>query len=117
MQTESTINPGIWQSLNSGNMSGGFGLVQWTPATKYIDWANANGLPYSNMDSELQRILYEVKNNVQWINSSMTFYQFTRSTDTAYNLGMKFLSSYERPLNPNQPIRGTQATNWYNTLH
>lgn len=44
METESTINPGIWQSLNSGNASGGFGLTQWTPATKYINWANNNGL-------------------------------------------------------------------------
>ena len=25
MQTESTINPSIWQSLNQGNMSGGYG--------------------------------------------------------------------------------------------
>ena len=33
MQSESNINPGIWQSLQEGNYSGGFGLVQWTPAT------------------------------------------------------------------------------------
>ena len=29
MQSESNINPGIWQSLQEGNYSGGFGLVQW----------------------------------------------------------------------------------------
>ena len=30
MQTESNINPGLWQSLKEHNYSGGFGLVQWT---------------------------------------------------------------------------------------
>ena len=43
MQQESTINPGLWQSLKEYNYSGGFGLVQWTPATKYTNWAVANG--------------------------------------------------------------------------
>lgn len=43
MQTESTINPGIWQSLKKNHHSNGFGLVQWTPASKYINWANAQG--------------------------------------------------------------------------
>ena len=33
MQTESNINPGIWQNLDYGNYSLGFGLAQWTPAT------------------------------------------------------------------------------------
>jgi hypothetical protein len=116
MQTESTINPAIWQGLNSGNTSGGFGLVQWTPATKYIDWCNSNNLDYTQMDSNLKRILWEVQNNQQWINSSMTFAEFTQSTDTAYNLAMLFLSSYERPANPDQPKRGDQATYWYNNL-
>lgn len=116
MQTESTINPGIWQSLAEGNLSGGFGLVQWTPASKYIDWADANGLPFQEMDSNLKRILYEVDNNIQWINENMTFSQFTQSTDTPYNLAMLFLSSYERPANPNQPTRGTQADYWFNNL-
>jgi len=118
METESTINPGIWQSLQSGNLSGGYGLVQWTPATKYINWAKANGLDYTKIDSQLKRIIYEVNNNVQWINiqSGMTFKQFTKSTESAYQLGMYFLSDYERPAESNQPARGTQAEYWFDTL-
>jgi hypothetical protein len=116
MQTESTINPAIWQGLDSSNTSGGFGLVQWTPSTKYTDWCTSQGLVYTEMDSNLKRILYEVDNNIQWINSNMTFTEFTQSTDTPYNLAMNFLSSYERPANPDQPNRGTQAENWFNTL-
>lgn len=116
METESTINPGIWQGLSSGNMSGGFGIVQWTPATKYIDWANARNLPYQEMDSNLQRILYEVENGIQYYSSSRTFKEFTQSTDTAYNLAMDFLAHYERPADPSQPARGDQANYWYTTL-
>lgn len=116
MQTESTINPGIWESLDEGNMSRGFGLVQWTPASKYTNWADLNGLAWGDMDSNLLRILYEVEENIQWIHPSMTFYQFTQSTDTPYNLGLMFLQYYERPADPDQPNRGTQAEYWFNTL-
>jgi hypothetical protein len=116
MQTESTINPGIWESLAAGNFSKGFGLVQWTPASKYTEWASANGFPWESMDSNLKRILYEVQNNIQWIHPTMTFEQFTQSTDTAYNLAMLFLAHYERPANPNQPNRGTQAEYWSEVL-
>lgn len=116
MQTESTINPAIWQSLIEGNTSGGYGLVQWTPATKYLDWCTANSLIYSEMNSNLLRILYEVENNIQWVNGSMTFTAFTHSTDTAYNLGLLFLEFYEQPADPNQTIRATQANYWFTTL-
>ena len=61
MQSESNINPGVWQNLDSGNYSLGFGLVQWTPATNYTNWASANG--YNITDPEdssagLMRLLY-----------------------------------------------------------
>lgn len=121
MQTESTINPGIWENLNENNMSGGFGLVQWTPATKYINWAQSNNLPVVNMDSELERILYEVSAGLQFYATptyNMTFTQFTHSTQSAYYLACAFLHNYERPANSSQDqIRGNQATYWYNTLN
>lgn len=119
MQSESTINPGIWEGLNAGNMSGGYGLVQWTPASKYIDWANNEGYAIDDIDGQINRIVYEVENGLQWISTSsfpMTFKEFTQSTDTTYNLAMVFIANYERPLEPNQPIRGTQAEYWYTTL-
>ena len=116
LQTESTINPGIWQGLHQGNMSGGFGLVQWTPASKYIDWATGD---YTTMDNNLKRILYEVSNNVQWISTSkfpMSFSQFTKSTQTPEYLAEAFITNYERPADPTQPIRGTQARYWWDTV-
>lgn len=116
MQSESTINPQIWEGLIEGNLEGGYGLVQWTPATKYINWA---GSDYMLGDRQCDRIIYEIENNLQWISTTqfpMSFQEFSTSTDTSYNLGLAFLANYERPLDPNQPIRGEQAEYWYNYL-
>ena len=113
MQVESTINPGIWQSLNEGNMTGGYGLVQWTPASKYTDWADSRGLEWGHPDSQIARILYEVDNNIQWIHPSMTFKQFTLSTLPPYDLAVLFLHHYERPAEPDDDNRGQNANFWY----
>ena len=121
LQTESTINPAIWESLTV-DYSRGFGLVQWTPATKYIDWAEDNNLDPEEMISNLKRIDYEVENNIQWGNDSLgnsppfSFYEFTQSLLPPYDLGVLFLRHYERPLVYHQPSRGRQAQEWYNLL-
>lgn len=119
MQSESGINFGIYESLNSSSTTNGFGLVQWTPNTKYFNWAASNGYANDHVNGELNRILWEVANKQQWYATStypISFQQFTQSTDTPYNLAMAFLKNYERPANPNQPARGTQAQTWYDTL-
>lgn len=119
LQTESTINPGIWEGLNEGNLSGGYGLVQWTPATKYIDWAQGEGLSYPELLSQLKRIEYEVTNNLQWFggySDTMSFYEFTQSTETPAYLADVFIKTYEHPADPDQPIRGEQATYWFENL-
>lgn len=118
MQTESTINPGVWESL-SPNVNNGYGLVQWTPATKLISWAESEGLDYTSGDAQLQRIDWEVVNNQQWIATSlypMSFQEFKVSTLTPEYLAQVFIRNYERPRNPNQPIRSTQARYWYDNL-
>ena len=63
-QTESTNNFGLWESLDEGNMSAGFGLVQWTPASKYTNWADSQGYSWGNPDGQIARILYEVENGL-----------------------------------------------------
>lgn len=118
MQTESTINPGIWESLTV-NTSNGYGLVQWTPATKYLSWCEENGLEPSSMDSALKRIIYELENGLQYIATDSypeTFAEFAVSTKTPTYLAMAFLANYERPADPSQPIRGEQAEYWYTYL-
>jgi hypothetical protein len=71
------------------------------------------------MDANIYRILYEVTNNLQWIATqtyNYSFQEFTQSIDSPYNLALAFLTNYERPADPNQPQRGTQAEYWYEYL-
>lgn len=129
METESTINPGIWESLTTDpeayySQNGrypGFGLVQWTPYTKFTSWANERGLDPNKMDTQLERIIWEQETeNGQFSDYGteydMTFTEFKNSTLSPHDLGLIFLACYERPADPNQPARGTQAEYWYTYL-
>ena len=115
MQRESTLNPGIWQNNDVGNTSLGYGLVQWTPATKYIDWL-LPGSDASTMDNNISRILYELENNLQWISTElypMTFEEFTKSTGRPEDLASVFLYNYERAGISAENERRENALNWY----
>lgn len=120
MQTESTVNPGIWQNLNPVP-SNGFGLVQWTPSTKYTDWL---ALTYptlipSDINGQLLRIEHEVNNYLQWLATPeypFSFQEFKTSSYSPEYLADAFLKCYERPANQNQPDRQAQARYWYNFL-
>lgn len=117
MQSESSINPGRWQNNDVGNTSLGYGLVQWTPATKYINWVGDGD--YSTMDNNLARINYEVENNIQWIATStynLSFQEFKTSTESPEYLANAFLYNYERPATLLQPLRATQARVWFDYL-
>jgi hypothetical protein len=103
MHHESTINPAMHELGYNDSPDRGYGLVQWTPMTKYTDWATANGLDYTQGDSQLARIDYEVDNNIQWIAKSaynyMTFLQFrTNSGNWSVDyLTQAFMDCYEIP--------------------
>lgn len=125
MQAESSINPGIWESLTA--WSGGYGLVQWTPYTKYSNWATSQGYAWQNNgNAELERISYEAQNGLQWFYNAeigmappITFQQFLNSTDNINTLSNYWLWFYEHPADP---YAGTQATRqgytqyWYQYL-
>lgn len=118
METESTINPSIWQNLTEDE-SNGYGLVQWTPATKFLNWCDDNGLDPSHMNSALKRIEYELENDIQWIATDAypySFAEFKTSTRTPAELAQWFLRNYERPAEQEQPARSTQAEAWYTYL-
>lgn len=119
MQRESTINPGIWQNLDEGNTSLGFGLVQWTPASKYINWCTEQGLNYTEMDSNLKRILWELENGEQYYATDSypeSFSEFTKSTKSVTYLASCFLHNYERAGVSAESERQENATYWYNNL-
>ena len=119
METESTINPGIWQNLDAGNTSLGFGLVQWTPSTKYTSWCNKRGIDPSSMLSALKRIEWELENGEQYYPTDaypLTFREFKTSEESPSYLAQAFLLNYERPADQTQPARSTQAEKWFNVL-
>lgn len=85
MQRESTINPELWRSLKEGNYSGGYGLVQWTPATKYTNWAKANGYEIGDGTGQLYWIDQLSESTGEWLKTSaynLTWSQFKISTET-----------------------------------
>lgn len=113
MQTESTINPGLWQNLTVG--TGGFGLVQWTPATKFTDWADAHAFEHDDGNAQLQWIDEETAPTGEWIPTSkypLSFEEFKRSTESPSYLADAYLKNFERPKVIDQPIRLEQAEWW-----
>ena len=114
MNAESAINPGRWQSDSVGAAEMGYGLVQWTPATKYLDWCTANGYSDpSEMDANLARISYEIENGVQWIPkesfNNMTFSEFANSHESVSYLTKAFMLSYERPSDQSEEAQNNRA--------
>lgn len=123
METESHINPGMWQDgrVRGDPTSHGYSLVQWTPYTKYTEWCEERNLEPSDMDSALERIVWELENDQQYGKTSeypLTFKEFSTSTKEAYWLGGAFLINYERPNEKyRDPVtRGNQAKRWYEYL-
>ena len=123
IQAESSINPGRWQSDRVGGDSSGhgMGIVQWTPYTKYTNWCSSEGRSDpSEMDNNLARIMYEVKNNIQWIGTGnyydMSFEEFSKSEESIEFLAIGFLLCYERPADQSssvQTYRSNLAKSWY----
>lgn len=103
MRHESSINPDMYEYGYAWSADRGYGLVQWTPRSKYWDWAVANNKEPRDGDSQLDRIDYEVSNNIQWIPRSdyggMTFAQFrSNAGDWSIDyLTEAFTWGYERP--------------------
>ena len=97
---------------------GGYGLVQWTPYTKYSEWWGPGW--ENNGDAQCERILWEVANGEQWfanpqapiVNPPLSFAEFTHSGEDAKTLANYFLWYYEHPEITIQPQRGENAVYW-----
>lgn len=141
IEQESKMSPGVWETPSINNdceiidqvtgvhtltekgkkFTDGYGLTQWTPATKFFSWCNSGGktgnangtgkvLPYWDIDTQLKRIEAElevsgkswVEGLSQWIAKpskgyDLTFKDFIASTKDAYWLAGAFAFCYERP--------------------
>jgi len=118
MEYESYLNPGQWESGISVETSGGFGLVQWTPYTKFSNWAGSDWR--TNYDKQMQRIQYELENGLQWIPTStynFSFREFSkmdRSQHSIEYLTRAFEYCYERGTWNQQRV--VNAEYWYKYL-
>lgn len=118
IQKESTINPGIWQSLTV-NPANGFGLVQWTPSTNYTYWAASNGYGNDDGDGQCRWIDEQTVPSGQWISTDeypMSFEEFKTSDWLPENLASVFLKNFERAGVEAEDERRENAKYWYNYL-
>ena len=137
IESEGLFSPGKWENGHLLDLNYGFGLVQWTPATKYINWAA--GI-FDNTDPwyplyysgwyECYRLAMEGKYNLstQWLQTST--YQFTIQNfvtgaalvgNTAHDrvefAASAWLYDYERPGNySSESTRRARAVAWYDRL-
>jgi len=144
MESESSLNPGAWQWGNGSDMNSGFGIVQWTPATKLFNWANAHSMDPYSIETQVDLLVIQASSNdSQWTasNSGMSFADFTHSTPASGQtteasvdeLARNWMMSYEKPktylvYNKNPTAankatfdnaatqRGNQAWQWYTFL-
>jgi hypothetical protein len=115
MQQESNINPGMTQ--RGGGT--GFGLVQWTPSTKYTNWAAQNNYANNSITGQLNYLVISMQpGKGEWFkNASHPSYfmkssQFVCSNKSIDYLTTVFLYSYERPGQPELPNRIKYALYW-----
>lgn len=120
MQSESNINPAIWQDLIYGNYSGGYGLVQWTPATNYTNWASVNGYDITDPIGQMIWIDTLSASSGQWIPTSgypLSWDNFKTSTESPEYLASAFLKNFERAGVEVESARRSQARYWYDYLN
>ena len=128
MQVESSLNPGQTEATFAlGDPNAGYGLVQWTPRTKFSDWAGDGwDDPLQCGDLELNRIKYEYDNNLQFGQNpyfpdyTESWQTFIYSTDSPATLADTWLVQYERPnlsaWEHTRALRMSNADKWYTYL-
>ena len=118
MQWESSLIADRWEGDHVGNMSGGYGLVQWTPATNLFDWAKAQHRDHKTVSTQCARIKYEADHRLQFFKTGTTFWDWLKSDGTPEQKADDFIRCYERPKTLDTlPERQGFARNWYDQLH
>lgn len=105
MWQESTVNPGQWQIGYYENFNGGYGLGQWTPATKLKKWCEDRGLAWRGNGTNQLKMLNE--DSAQWHENHsnpdvpskppLTFEEFKKSTLDVAILTEYWLWYWEEP--------------------
>lgn len=118
-QYESTLNPAQWEYGGYvGNLSAGYGLFQWTPASRYVNlYCNTYG--YSRLLGSHQVEWVETQtigglDGDQWngVVAPYTWAEFKVSIYTPTDLAYAFCRNWER--GGWNTMRATNAEYWYN---
>ena len=116
MQQESTINPGIWQSLNPV-VSNGYGLVQWTPSTIITDWLQSSGYQNDSGDGQMEWLFENlIDGQGYWIKTKeydISFSDFKVSEQDPEYLAYAFMYNFEKSASTDHPERQQYARYWY----
>jgi len=130
IEVESGLNPWRWEG-DSVSLSGGYGLLQYTPATKYIGNATAQGFSEyapnypvgsgGQDDGTAQLKFMDSTNASEYFATSsypLSYAAFKDSTMPPEYLASAWLYNYERPLNPSasESIRKANASYWYDFI-
>lgn len=104
MWYESHVNPGQWELGHLNDFTRGFGLGQWTPASKLVNWAATHGGNYQDGDTQIRMLATE---SGQWhpstrpsapsYNPPITWDEFKVSTLDVETLAFYYLVYWEDP--------------------
>lgn len=105
MVQESNINPNLWEGLDYGNTSKGYGLCQWTPMTKLQNYLSNVGI--SDWENGTNQLYMLDTDSGQWGNSGnpnapsvtppLTWNEFKVSNLSVETLTSYFMFYWERP--------------------
>lgn len=113
IQYESQLNPAQTEhGCPTGSMHNGYGLVQWTPASKIKNWLQNN---HHSIYSGYWQVYYLANEyQTEWIVTSEypeSYAEFAHSGQTVEYLTHCFFENYERGTWANERV--TMAENWY----
>lgn len=118
IQSEGIMNPSQWEYGHNKSLSYGYGLVQWTPATKILNWLDENSYSRTDTIPQIRRLEYERSTGIQYYKTNSYPISFTTFlTDTTLGvdyLATAWLYNYERPRYPEQSksVRISRSNAW-----
>lgn len=123
MQQESQINPQLWEEgMPEWGDNSGYGLVQWTPATRLTEKCSIWHLgDYQDGTVQMMCLLGEYNTTdsdlAEWFPRygwNMSFHDWAHNTQglDANTLAYYFVNNYLRPADPANPNYGTYAVQW-----